>query len=84
MNTEGLRLTTAGKCAKCPAQVFAELRRQSGRRLCVECEETFIAALLRVASPDWPTGPGLRERSGGRLPAHVHCSEACCRGRRAA
>jgi len=74
MKREGLRLTPAGICLYCPAPVFAELKRSPEDNICLDCQERWPAPARE-----------LFERSGGRLPPHpAHCSEACCKGRRAA
>jgi hypothetical protein len=81
MNREGLTLTDSGRrCCNpaCGAVLYVELMAGADAEACFDCDpEQFREG--------WsPTVADLYERSGRRLPAHAHCSEACCRGRKAA
>lgn len=71
-----LSLTDSGmRCCNpaCGAVLYVELMAAPDAEACFDCDPEQYRE-------GWsPAVVNLFERSGGRLPAHGHCSEACCR-----
>jgi hypothetical protein len=89
---ERVKLTDSGlRCCNpaCGVPLYVELMAAPGAEACFECEPEQFREGPSPAVADCFEAMGFRppdlfERSGGRLPAHAHCSEACCARRKAA
>jgi hypothetical protein len=87
MREKGIVLTSSGMhCCNpaCRAALYVELMAAPDHEACFECDPEQFREGWSPTIVDCFEAMGFRpsdlfERSGGRLPAHVHCSEPCCR-----